>query len=330
MERFVFIAAITVAIIFGVSAVFGGPHWNFHIDLDDEGGGKSYPVVELTSGSLAAQAYAGDRIRVRGAAANVVVIPEDRADFEIAIDNSAGRAPMPEISTEDGRITIDGRLRGRVSDCGTTSVSLRGYGDVAVADLPRITIRAPRTINMERGGAGSTEIGASEAVDLDFSGCGNATIGDVAGDLVIDLAGSGEVRAGAARSLNADVAGSGDITTGAIAEGANIDIAGSGTVTVGSLTGSLAADGAGSGNVSVQAGAITTADVDLAGSGDVDIVASVQSLNVSIVGSGDVSVEGAVGDIDAEIAGSGGVSATSVTGSVRKEVWGSGDVQVGR
>lgn len=329
MERFVFIAAVTIAIIFGIGAVFGGPHWNFDIDLD-EGGGKSYPVVELTSGSIAAQTYAGDRIRVRGAAANVVVIPEDRTDFEVAIDNSAGRAPMPVISTEDGRVTIDGRLRGRVSDCGTTNVSLRGYGDVAVSDLPRITIRTPRSVSLERGGAGGTEIGASEALDLDFSGCGNATIADVTGDLTIDLAGSGEIRAGAARSLNADVAGSGDITTGAIAEGANIDIAGSGAVTLGSLNGPLSADGAGSGNVNVQAGAITTADVDLAGSGDVDIIASVQTLNVSIVGSGDVSVEGVVGEIDAEIAGSGGVSATSVTGSVRKEVWGSGDVQVGR
>lgn len=329
MERFVFVAAVTIAIIFGIGAVFGGSHsWNF--EFDEDGERSRSEVVALVPGRMEAQAFAGDRLRIRSAAANVTIVSEDRADFLIEIDNSAGQAPMPEVSTDDGRVIIDGRLRGRISDCGPETVDLRGYGDVAVADLPRITIRAPRTLQIDRSGAGSTEIGATEALDVDFSGCGDATVGDVAGELTIDLAGSGEITVGAVRSLDIDLAGSGDISVGAVAEGANIDIAGSGTVTIASLSGELQTDSAGSGTVVVQAGAVSAANIDLAGSGDVQIAATVQSLDVNIVGSGDVDVDAQVGEIDAEIAGPGNVRVASVTGAVRQQVWGPGSVTVGQ
>jgi hypothetical protein len=328
MERFVFVAAVTIAIIFGIGAVFGGTNgWHFEFDEDGEGGRSE--IVELAPGTMEAQAFAGDRLRIRSAAANVTIIPEDRTDFLIEINNSAGQAPMPLVSTDDGRVLIDGRLRNRISDCGPDVVELRGYGDVAAADLPRITIRAPRNLDLDRSGAGTTEIGATQELTVDFSGCGDANIGDVAEALTIDLAGSGEITAGAARSLNVDLAGSGDVNVGAVAEGASVDIAGSGTVTIASLAGEFSSDGAGSGAVTVEGGAITSADVDLAGSGDVTIAAAVQSLNVSIVGSGDVDVTAAVGEVDAEIAGSGNVTVASATGTVRRQVWGSGEVRVG-
>lgn len=329
MERFVFVAAVTIAIIFGIGAVFGGGDgWQF--EFDDDGERSRAEIVEVAPGSMEAQAFAGDRLRIRSAAANITVVPEDRTDFLIEIDNSAGQAPMPEVSTDGGRVIIDGRLRGRISDCGSETVDLRGYGDVAVADLPRITIRAPRTLQLDRSGAGSTEIGATETLDVDFSGCSDATVGDVAGEFAIDLAGSGEITVGAVRSLDIDLAGSGDIIVGAVSAGADIDIAGSGTVTIASLTGELQADSAGSGTVVVQAGAITSANIDLAGSGDVQVTAPVQTLAVNIVGSGDVDVNAQVGEIDAEIAGPGNVRVASVTGAVRQQVWGPGSVTVGQ
>lgn len=329
MERFVFVAAIAIAIIFGIGAVFGGPHFNFNVDGDEYHGGSS-AVVETSPGRMEAQTFAGGELRIRYAAAAVTITPEDRSDYVIEIDNSAGRAPMPTVTSDGGGVLIDGRLRGRISDCTDEGgASVRGYGDMSAADMPRITIRAPRNLVVDRGGAGTTEIGATEALNLDISGCGAATIADVANEFSLDLAGSASVRAGAARRLNADVAGSGEVFVGNIAESADVDIAGSGEVTIASLTGDLQTDGAGSGSVTVQGGAVTRADVDLAGSGDVSIAAPVRTLNVSIVGSGDVDVLGEVGDIEAEIAGSGGVSARSVTGNVRKEVWGSGEVRIG-
>lgn len=328
MERFVFVAAVTIAIIFGIGAVFGGSDgWHFEIDEDGERGRSE--IVELAPGEMAAQVFTGDRLRIRSAAANVIIIPEDRTDFSIEIDNSAGRVPMPQVSTSEDRVTIDGRLRGRIADCGPETIELRGYDDVAAADLPRITIRTPRTLDLDRSGAGSTEIGATTELTVDFSGCGNATIGVVSEELTIDLAGSGQIAASAAGSLDVDLAGSGDVTVGAVATGASVDIAGSGTVTIASLTGELSTDGAGSGEVVVEGGAITDASIDLAGSGDVRIAAPIQTLDVSIVGSGDVDVQGAVGELDAEIAGSGNVTAQSVTGNTRRQVWGSGEVRVG-
>ncbi|MGE4167663.1 MAG: DUF2807 domain-containing protein [Xanthobacteraceae bacterium] len=327
MERFVFVAAVTIAIIFGVVAVFGGTN-GFHFAFDEDGMGID-PIVEVGPGQTEAAVFAGTHLRVRSAAANVVITSEDRTDFSIEIDNSAGRAPMPTITTEGGHISIDGQLRGRIGDCEAETVELRGYGDIAYAELPRITIRAPRSLDLDLAGAGSTEIGPTESLQVDFSGCGDANIGDVAGELDIDLAGSSRVQAGAARNVDIDIAGSGEVNIGAVSEGASIDVAGSGEVTIASLNGDLSSDGAGSGDVSILAGAIGTADIDLAGAGGVSIAASVRSLEVDIVGSGDVDVNGEVGDIDAEIAGSGGVRASVVTGTVRKEVWGSGDVQVG-
>ncbi|MGH6949730.1 MAG: GIN domain-containing protein [Vitreimonas sp.] len=326
MERFVFIAAVTIAILFGIGAVVGGPkfHWG---DVDFDGGAA--PVVATTAGRLEPQAHQGEDLSLRHLVAIVTITPEDRADYLVEID-SPGGTPMPTVSSSDGRVTVDGQLKGRISQCNEDgSADLRGYDDITYVNLPRVNIRAPRALRISRSGAGRTEIGPTETLTLELSGCGAVTAGDTAGALVLDVAGSGDVQAGAARRLNADVAGSADVVVGAVSEGADVDIAGSGSVTIASLNGELSADGAGSGQVSVGSGAITRANVDLAGSGGVDIAATVQTLNVSIVGSGDVDVASTVGDIEAEIAGSGSVKAQAVTGSVREESFGSGDVIIG-
>jgi hypothetical protein len=327
MERFVFIAAVTIAVLFGIGAVVGGPHisWRF----DGEGGGTA-PIVEVAPGSMASQAFEGSELRIKNAAAAVTILTEDRTDFLIEIDNNAGLAPMPTVAIESGRVVIDGQLRGRISNCTREGgASLRGYSDVSVEEMPRITIRAPRNLRIDRSGGGTTEIGATEELSLDFSGCGVATLGDVAGDLNLDFAGSGNVQAGSARSVNADIAGSGDLSLTTITGGADFDIAGSGTVTVVSLTGDLSVDSAGSGDVTIQGGSIGEANIDTAGSGDAFIAAPVRSLVVSMVGAGDIEVTGVVGDLEVEIAGAGSVTAASVTGRVRQEIFGPGDVTIG-
>lgn len=326
MERFVFVAAVTVAIIFGVVAMFGGGAW--HMDWDDADAHGIAPVVQVAPGRLEPQSFAGGEVRVRHAAAIISVIPEDRQDVSVEIDNP-GSAPMPTVSTEQGHVLIDGQLRGRIQDCRDTGVELRGYGFVSTEQMPRITIRTPRRLSIGVSGASRTEIGATEALEADFSGCGDATLAAVTEALSIDLSGSGEVRAAGARSLNAEIAGSGEVEAGPIADGAEVSIAGSGSVAIDSLTGALDASSAGSGSLEVRGGAISLADISLAGSGNVNINAPVERLEASIVGSGDIDVTGQVGEIDAEIAGSGGVSATSVTGNVRKQIMGSGDVTVG-
>lgn len=324
MERFVFIAAVTFAIIFAAVALIGRGHF-IHFDID----AGAAPVVATAPGRMEQQTFSGGSLHVKHAAAHITITPEDRQDFLIEIDNP-GHAPMPTVSTEGDEVIVDGQLRGRVGDCRDNGgADLRGYGDLTLEQLPQITVHAPRALVLTLGGGSTTTIGPTQSLNLDFSGCGTAALGDVADNLEIDLAGSGHVQGGAARHVKADVAGSGRVALGTVSEGADLDVAGSGDISIATLNGSLNSDGAGSGNVEVNGGSVTSAEIDLAGSGGVDIHAPVQRLTVSILGSGDVDVEGAVGDLSAEIAGSGSVSATSVSGSVNREVLGSGQVNVG-
>jgi hypothetical protein len=324
MERFVFFAAIAFAVIFAVGTLVDGP--DFSIDIDHDGGEAA--VVDVATGRLEPQAFAGSALRLRHLAATVSVIPEDRTDFLIEIDNPGG-APMPQVSTEGGQVSIDGQLRGRISDCSNGGARLRGYGALSAEQLPRITIRSPMTLVVSRSGAGTTNIGPAQTVDLDLGGCSAVVVGDVTETLNVEIAGSGDVQAGGAGRLEASVAGSGDVVTGAIANGADIEVAGSGTVTIASLTGELSADAAGSGTITIEGGQIADAKIDVAGSGDVDISAPIQSLQTDIIGSGDVTVNGVVGDLQVDIAGSGRVSVERVTGAVERNVWGSGDVHIG-
>lgn len=332
MERFVFVAAITFAVLFALVAVVGHGHMNighgnFNIEFDGEGG--TADLVAAAPGRMEAQVFAGEELVIKHTAAHITISPEDRADFAVEIENP-GRAPMPLVSVQGNEVRIDGQLRGRIEDCREGGgANLEGYGDLALTDLPQITIRAPRSLHLSVGSGSTTEIGPSEALSVSFMGCGTVNAGDVAGESEVELAGSGVVNTGASRSLSVDLAGSGDVVAGAVAESASIDMAGSGSVTIASLTGDLETDGLGSGDVIVQGGAVTNANVDLAGSGNVQIAAPVQSLKVSIVGSGDVSVAGTVGDIDADIAGSGNVSARAVTGRVTRDIRGPGEVTIG-
>lgn len=329
MERFVFVSAIVVAVVFALGLTFGNSN-GWHLEFGDgDGGGAPAALVELSSGRVEAAAFSGESLRIRHTVAHIAIIPEDRADYLIEIENPGG-APMPTVSASDGRVTIDGHLRGRIIRCTEGGAELRGYEAVTSESRPRIAIRAPRTLNLRVGGANTTEIAAAEAVDLDHTGCGVANLGDVAGPLAVDVAGSGQVNAGDVGSLDVDLAGSGGLSVGAVSGEAKADVAGSGRVAIASLTGALNVDSAGSGGVNVRAGAVTDASINLAGSGGVTIAAPVQRLNVSIVGSGDVVVEGDVGDLDAEVAGSGGVRAWAVTGRLNQRAFGSGRVEIRR
>ena len=326
MERFIFVAAVTFAIIFGVVAMAGGSR-HFHFDIDGMDG-RTDPVMPVAAGHAVAQTFAGNQIEFKYLAAHVTLTPEDRQDFSIEINNP-GRVPMPTVSLEGDHVVVDGHLANRLHHCGQNSADVRGYSDITTEQMPQIVVHSPRALHVSYSGAGLAEIGPAQSLDLDFNGCGAATAGDVSGQLKVNLAGSGRFHAGAAHDLDANVAGSGDIFTGAVADGAHLDIGGSGTITMASLNGALNSHGAGSGGVTISGGSVTTADIDLAGSGGVSVAAPIQTLKVSIVGSGDVNVNGAVGNVDASIAGSGGIHATSITGTVHKEIMGSGNVTTG-
>ncbi|MGE0045889.1 MAG: DUF2807 domain-containing protein, partial [Hyphomonadaceae bacterium] len=304
---------------------------SIHVSIDGEDfefGARRAAYVEPTAGQMAARTYAENEVRVIYSASVVQVIPEDRQDISVEITNP-GRAPMPEVETRDGRVVIDGRLSRRIDGCDDDgSVRLDGYGQLSRADLPQITIRTPRDVDADFRGAVFAEVGASRSADLGFAGCGDASFGDVAGQATVDQAGSGDVRGGAVGSANVDLAGSGSVTLGAVAGSLDVDVAGSGEFEAASVNGALDASVAGSGDVRVLGGAITTANVEIAGSGDITINAPVERLEADIAGSGTVDIPNTVGDIEADFVGSGDVTVGRHTGSISQTTMGSGRVTV--
>jgi hypothetical protein len=103
------------------------------------------------------------------------------------------------------------------------------------------------------------------------------------------------------------VVASADIrATGIDAESFEIDIAGSGDIEVAGRTGSIDIEIAGSGNVDAAEVLASRGEVDIAGSGDVTLNAS-ETLDVAINGSGNVKYLGRP-ELDQSINGSGTIS----------------------
>ncbi len=325
MERFVFVAAIVVASIFALGAIFGKGDFSFHFD---EGGGTA-ELLQLAPGALPAQAYEADAIRLRHVAARVVVTAEDRDDVEISIENPGG-APMPELSLERGRLTIDGRLNGRIGSCREDGVDLRGYGFVRYEEAPLITIRTPRGLDLNFTGAGRAEISETATLDLNVNGCAHAAAANVTGDADLNLNGSGRITVAGAENANINLNGSGQVRVDVIRAGVESEVNGSGGVSIGALNGSMKLENRGSGSMEVDSGAVTQGEIELFGSGRVRLNAPAERLVVSIFGSGDVDAPVVLGALEAKIFGSGDVRVQSVRGAISQETRGSGSVRIGQ
>jgi hypothetical protein len=324
MERVALIGGIVLAVFVAL-----GAYVENHISIshdEDWRGFKRAAYVTPAPGRLS-ETYSETSVRIRGAAAVVKVLPEDRADVALTIENP-GQAPMPVVERREGAVLVDGRLARRIDCLSEGRVKLRGYGVLSREQLPTITVRAPRHLSLSFAGAVQGEIGPAESLVLSLSGCGDTTAGDVSDRLEVRNMGSGDFTAGAARSADIAMAGSGSAKLGAIAESLDVKIAGSGDVEAASLRGQLDVRMPGSGELVIRGGAVTRADASIMGSGSVTVDAPVQTLNVSIMGSGDVLVSDQVGDVDASIMGSGDVVVGGVTGSQSQSVMGSGSVIV--
>lgn len=284
-------------------------------------------AIALFAFAGAAQAK-GPEVEIKDAVARVIVIPEDRTDVAVEVVRGSN-AELPPITIErtpSGKVKLNGNLRRRIRGCdsrgeaaaapaggspidslGGVTVRVRDIGEVAMSTTPVITIRAPKDVRIEAGGAVFGWIGRANTVDLGNAGCGDWTVADATGAVSLSQAGSGDTRAGRSTSLSVSVAGSGDIQAGPTGD-LEASIAGSGDVSVASVRGKVEASIAGSGSVSVRGGAVTTVDASIAGSGDIDIDAPVQSVDASIMGSGDINVRSVSGSVDKNVMGSGSIN----------------------
>ncbi|CAN7289030.1 DUF2807 domain-containing protein [Phenylobacterium sp. LjRoot219] len=268
-------------------------------------------VASLAAAQAAAAATA---LEIKDAVAQLTIIPEDRADVRVEVIAGHPRLPL-KLKDGRGRIVIDGGLDGgRIRSCSgdgaTALVRIAGVGDVALKDMPRVVVRTPRDVDVAAGGAVFGVIGRARNVTLGAAGCGDWTVANVQHRLAVNLAGSGDARAGSAGEAKLRVAGSGDIAAGDVRGRLEADVAGTGNVRVRSVAGPL--------------------DVRMAGSGDVVVAEGrATAMTVSMAGSGNAVFGGVADSLSARVAGSGDVRVRQVRGAVRRSVMGSGSVKIG-
>jgi hypothetical protein len=275
------------------------------------------------AGLIATPALADPGVRVDRAAARVVVIAEPRGDYAISIDQGhAGLKPL--VIHKDGGVTVvDGGYGGGPGffwsgfglNChgpvGRQRVSIPGRGDVAVTDLPVVTIHAPLDAHIGAGRAVFGEVNGARSLELGNSGCGDWRVGDVHGPLRLALSGSGDVQGGNVGDARIDISGSSDVRLAAVGGRLATHTAGSGDIRVSAVSGPIDAKIAGSGDVIVEGGVAP-------------------DVGVSIAGSGNLRFHGTAGSVHADIFGSGDVDIARATGSVTKHIAGSGDIKIGR
>jgi hypothetical protein len=150
-----------------------------------------------------------------------------------------------------------------------------------------------------RGGRVQVQVTASFAGNEPFAihsaGSGNVDAEvPAASKLTTQIAGSGNLALrGAADECELSVSGSGDVGASSLdcARAAEVEVAGSGSVTMRGKTKDCEFEIHGSGDVHAQDYACDSADVEVNGSGSVDL-AAIGALDVEIHGSGDVTYSG--------------------------------------
>lgn len=266
-------------------------------------------IVGVASAALlGATAAQADSVQIKDAAARVVVIPEDRTDVKVEFLTTNPGLPLT-VRTEGDRTIVDGDLgRMAIKNCrtinGVTTVSVNGrsYG---WDSLPQVVVHVPMNAEVAAGGAVFGSVGRSDSLELSNAGCGDWTVANVAGELKINQAGSGDTTVGTAGSVSVNIAGSGDVATAAIGGALAVNIAGSGDVEAAAVTGPISANIRGSGDITVRGGDVGAVAVSIAGSGDVTVMAPAESVTAKIAGSGDVRVIRVSGSVTKKVAGSG-------------------------
>jgi hypothetical protein len=330
MERLAVIGGLIVAAAFALGALNPSVWDNVRIEVSgDYDWDEIEPVPAGEIFTLQEAAFAGERLVVTDAALRVEIIPEDRADFAVAIDN-AGPLATPIVTADGGVVEINGQLDAGVSCRRGGDVVVHGRGSVDRAALPLVRVRAPRSMAVESAGANHIVIGDATAVQLVIRGCGDAVVGDVAQRLDLTVAGAGNVKAGRLGSAAFDLAGSGDVSAAAVTGQLQARIGGSAELTVAEAAGAAAVTVAGSGEARIGGGALTAFEGDVAGSGDISVDADVNGpATARVAGSGEISIQGAVETLNATVEGSGEVDVGAVRGAQTRIVRGSGAIEVG-
>jgi hypothetical protein len=161
-------------------------------------------------------------------------------------------------------------------------------GRVQVQVIASFAANEPFAIHSAGSGNVDAEVPAASKLSAQVAGSGNMVVRGAAEDCELSVAGSGDV---AANSLNC-------------ARAAEVEVAGSGSVALRGKTKDCEFEIHGSGDVRAEDYACDSADVEISGSGSVDL-GTIGSLDVEIHGSGDVTYSGEPTLRDMDLHGSG-------------------------
>jgi len=263
------------------------------------------------------------------------------------------------LSRNGSSLVIDGKDKVEVTSCrqrnsrvelsfGDWSWRGRSGGYKNIDEYPHLKITVPedtRLIIKDSVIYGDVE--TIDSAEINMPHCSDLVIGDVTGELDVNIAGSadltaqdvgeasikitgsGDVTVDDVGSLSLNITGSGDFEAENIAGDVIISVQGSGDVELDKLVGSLTYDSQGSGDLNIDK--ITQGDVlmTLQGSGDVEIDSGkVEDINITVRGSGDVSYGGSAVDADITAHGSSNVYVKKASGDVQVSISSSADVYV--
>jgi hypothetical protein len=111
-------------------------------------------------------------------------------------------------------------------------------------------------------------IGRTKEAHITMAGTGKVQLADVSGDLHLEIAGAGNVKAQSSKSVHAEIAGSGSAYLGPIREGLHLEIDGSGDFNAASVNGPVHVDINGAGSVNIPQGTADPLHVEIAGVGN--------------------------------------------------------------
>lgn len=259
-------------------------------------------------------------VHVDHAAARVMVIPENRTDYQVTIQpGRAGLKPMTQ-RYDGGVLVVDGGYGAPMGfhfgwddlNCRGSNthrrVSVPGRGEVDVQDLPLVTIRAPLDAHIGASGAVFGEISATRSLEFGNAGCGDWRIADVRGPLRLSMSGSGDATVAASAGAHVRIAGSADVRMGPVGGELDAQISGSGDIRAAAVHGPVASQISGSGDVVIDHGDAPRVAVSVAGSGDFTFHGVAAAADIRVAGSGDVVIDRVTGPVSRRVAGSGDIS----------------------
>jgi hypothetical protein len=266
-------------------------------------------VVALSAPALANAAS----VELRGVYANVVVIPEDRADVAVDVHATDGKFPNPRITRSGDSILVDGGLDSRMNHCSSIhpgrGVRLPGYGWMSAGSALKITVHTPRNVHLTSSGAVLGDVQAAQGVELNTNGCSDWHFANVGGTLSVRQEGAASITAGSAGKMVFDLSGFTHVDL-AETHSLKVDLSGMGKVNLKSISGPV--------------------DANLSGMGSVDIDSGrAEHVQADVSGVGAFRLHGSASDLDATVSGIGGVHVDHVLGVVHKSVSGIGHVTVG-